>query len=110
MRNAEPRKLLVLCRFANIERIAESGSALQDALIRLSDNRGRIAFTASTTLAYLLMSDLSAKHLHNALEGYTSLLSTAPVRNGDSLLVLELGKDFCGSKDFIKAAEWLQHN
>ena len=90
-------------------RIRESATAAKRIFEDLSGGDCKLAFASSdgASYAYFVRSDLDAHRIRGALDGAGKHVHA--LRNSDSCLVVELGKDYTG-QGFSQAWTWLQHH
>ena len=101
----------------NVDRLKRIIPALRDALEKLSEDRIEpvIRSVQADIFGYLIKSRFHASHILAQIEspglkksenGYVSPF----LDNRDTVFVVEVGKDFCGVKNFTKACIWLQRH
>jgi hypothetical protein len=98
------------------ERIAQSAPVLQNHIHQLSRGEFQLAWTSDDggSFAFLMVCDMPAGFIRGQLQspGISGRLpreGSALTSGGDSIMVLEIGKDF-SCEGFGRAGTWLQRH
>lgn len=118
-----PSKFMILIKLAanpSRQRLQEAATGIKEAVETITDKKDyQLVFVSEDggCFGFLVKASLAARQIRYRVEspgkqdryGHpVGPQAASPLRDGDAILVIELGDDFDGSR-FSRAWTWLQH-